>query len=203
METEQRLNRARINPHFFFNALASLQNVSSEEKSVKTTVFISRFAKIMRQSLESTYQELVIIEAEIDFITHYLELQKLRFPDKFDFQFHVDDTLEINELRIPGMIIQPFVENSIEHGFKNISYKGMITISFCDDKNNINIIILDNGAGKNLESKEKEHKSRAMQIIKDRLYLFNKQNNSNASYQVEDVTGDGGFKIIVSLPKIY
>ncbi|MFB9090584.1 sensor histidine kinase [Flavobacterium paronense] len=203
METEQRLNRARINPHFFFNALASLQNVSSEEKSVKTTVFISRFAKIMRQSLESTYEELVTIEAEIEFITHYLELQKLRFPDKFDFQFNVDDSLEINELRIPGMIIQPFVENSIEHGFKNISYKGKITISFCDDENNINIIILDNGAGKNLEGKEKEHKSRAMQIIKDRLYLFNKQNNSNASYKVEDVTDNGGFKIIVSLPKIY
>lgn len=203
METEQRLNRARINPHFFFNALASLQNVSAEEKSVKTTVFISRFAKIMRQSLESTYQELVTIEQEIDFITHYLELQKLRFPDKFDFQFHIDHKLEINELKIPGMIIQPFVENSIEHGFKNINYKGMITITFCDNDNNLNIIILDNGAGKSLESTEKEHKSRAMQIIKDRLYLFNNQNNSKASYRVEDVTVEGGFKIIVSLPKIY
>ncbi len=203
METEQRLNRARINPHFFFNALASLQNVSLEEKSVKTTLFISRFAKIMRQSLESTYQELVTIETEIDFITQYLEIQKLRFPDKFDFQFRIDDSLAIDELRIPGMIIQPFIENSIEHGFKDINYTGLITISFIEDKNNIIINIKDNGVGDALYKKEKEHKSRAMQIIKDRLYLFNKQNQSNASYRVEKTTNEDGFKIIVSLPKIY
>lgn len=203
MQTEQRLNRARINPHFFFNALASLQNVSLEEKSPKTTVFISRFAKIMRQSLESTYEELVSIESEIEFITHYLELQKLRFPNKFDFQFHVDDSLEINELQIPGMIIQPFVENAIEHGFKKIEYKGMITISFCDENDTITINILDNGVGKNFDTKDKTHKSRAMQIVKDRLYLFNKQNKSNATYQIEDVVDQDGFKISVSLPKTY
>lgn len=203
MQTEQRLNRARINPHFFFNALASIQNVSLEEKSTKTTLFISRFAKIMRESLESTFEELVSIESEIEFITHYLELQRLRFPDKFDFQFHIDDALEINELKIPGMIIQPFVENAIEHGFKDINYKGKIDITFANNGNQINIIINDNGSGHNLEKKEKNHKSRAMQIIKDRLYLFNKQNASNASYIIEDPETGNGFKIIVTLPKTY
>lgn len=203
MQTEQRLNRARINPHFFFNAMASLQNLSLQEKSTKTTLFISRFAKIMRQSLESTYEELVSVESEIDFITQYLEIQKLRFLEKFDYQFHVDDTLEINELKIPGMIIQPFVENSIEHGFKNIDYQGKIDITFAENGDQINIIINDNGSGHNFERKEKNHKSRAMQIIKDRLYLFNKQNASNASYQVGDSKTENGFKIIVSLPKTY
>ena len=203
MQTEQRLNRARINPHFFFNALASIQNVSLEEKSTKTTLFISRFAKIMRESLESTFEELVSIESEIEFITHYLELQRLRFPDKFDFQFHIDDALEINELKIPGMIIQPFIENAIEHGFKDINYKGKIDITFANNGNQINIIINDNGSGHNLEKKEKNHKSRAMQIIKDRLYLFNKQNASNASYIIENPETGNGFKIIVTLPKTY
>lgn len=203
MQTEQRLNRARINPHFFFNAMASLQNLSLQEKSTKTTLFISRFAKIMRQSLESTYEELVSVESEIDFITQYLEIQKLRFPDKFNYQFHVDDTLEINELKIPGMIIQPFVENAIEHGFKDIDYKGKIDIAFAESEGQIDIIIIDNGSGYNLDKKDKNHKSRAMQIIKDRLYLFNKQNGSNASYKVQDSNGTKGFNIIVSLPKTY
>ncbi|WP_310378490.1 histidine kinase [Flavobacterium sp.] len=203
MQTEQRLNRARINPHFFFNAMASLQNLSLQEKSTKTTLFISRFAKIMRQSLESTYEELVSVESEIDFITQYLEIQKLRFPSKFDYQFHVDDTLEINELKIPGMIIQPFVENAIEHGFKDVDYKGKIDITFAENGDQINIIINDNGSGHNLEKKDIKHKSRAMQIIKDRLYLFNKQNGSNASYHVQDSNGTNGFIIIVSLPKTY
>jgi len=202
MLAEQRLNRARINPHFFFNAMASLQNLSLQEKSTQTTLFISRFAKIMRQSLESTYEELVTVESEIDFITNYLEVQKLRFPEKFDFTFDIDHNLEINELKMPGMIIQPFVENAIEHGFNTIDYKGLILISFVDDKEQIKISIEDNGIGNTDQKKVKNHKSRAMQIIKDRLYLFNKQNNSSASYVIDN-TKENGFKIIVSLPKIY
>ncbi len=153
MLAEQLLNRARINPHFFFNAMASLQNLSLQEKSTQTTLFISRFAKIMRQSLESTYEELVTVESEIDFITNYLEVQKLRFPEKFDFTFEIDDNLEINELKIPGMIIQPFVENAIEHGFNTIDYKGLILISFVDEKEQIKISIEDNGIGNTKDKK--------------------------------------------------
>lgn len=203
LETEQRLNRARINPHFFFNAMASLQSLSMEEKSSKTTLFISRFAKIMRQSLENTYEELVTIESEIDFMTQYLEIQKLRFPEKFDYKFDIQDTLEIDEIKIPGMIVQPFVENAIEHGFKDIDYKGFITVSFVDKMGQVHIIIEDNGKGLHAVKEQKEHKSRAMQIIKDRLYLFNKHNKSNASYHAEDSASGNGFKIVISLPKIY
>jgi LytS/YehU family sensor histidine kinase len=103
---------------------------------------------------------------------------------------------------MPGMIIQPFVENAIEHGFNTIDYKGLILISFVDDKEQIKISIEDNGIGNTDQKKVKNHKSRAMQIIKDRLYLFNKQNNSSASYVIDN-TKENGFKIIVSLPKIY
>jgi two-component sensor histidine kinase/tetratricopeptide (TPR) repeat protein len=203
LETEQRLNRARINPHFFFNGMASLQNLSLQEKSPKTTLFISRFAKIMRQSLESTYEELTTVEEEIDFLTQYLEIQKLRYPEKFDFQFHIEESLEINELKLPGMLMQPFVENAIEHGFKDIEYKGKIDIAFKEEKNKLLITVDDNGKGFKEADKEKEHKSRAMQIIKDRLYLFNKQYHSNAFYEMANSEKSKGFKIIVTLPKLY
>ncbi|WP_323789325.1 sensor histidine kinase [Psychroserpens sp.] len=202
LETEQRLNRARINPHFFFNAMASLQRLSQQEKSIQTTLYTARLAKIMRQSLENTYEEVVSIEDEIDFLTQYLEIQKLRFPNKFEYQFHIDEDIETNELRLPGMLTQPFVENAIEHGFCDLNYVGKIDIYFKADDLNVYISIEDNGKGiKELESK-KEHKSRAMQIVKDRLYLFNMQHKSHAFYNIENLNNDG-FKIVITLPKIY
>ena len=202
LETEQRLNRARINPHFFFNSMASLQKVALEEKSTKTAIYTSRLAKIMRKSLESTYDEMVTIENEIDFLTQYLEVQKLRFPEKFIYEFNIDEHLEINELKLPGMLMQPFVENAIEHGFKDLEYQGKLSINFKEKNEELIIIVKDNGKGFNSIDKEKIHKSRAMQIIKDRLYLFNKQHKSISFYKVEHSTKNG-FKISVTLPKIY
>ena len=203
LETEQRLNRARINPHFFFNAMASLQSLSQQEKSVQTTLYTSRLAKIMRQSLENTYEEVVTIENEIDFLTQYLEIQKLRYPKKFEYEFYIDDALEINELKLPGMLMQPFVENAVEHGFKDIDYKGKIDIFLKNENNNLLVIVQDNGKGISLVENQKEHKSRAMQIIKDRLYLFNKQHNSKAYYEIAAQKNNTGFKIVVTLPKLY
>ena len=202
MDTEQRLNRARINPHFFFNGMASLQNLAMQEKSIKTSLYTSKLAKLMRQSLESTYKEVVTVEQEIDFLTQYLDIQKLRYPDKFDFEFHVNDNLEINELKLPGMLMQPFVENAIEHGFKEIDYLGRLDITFKETTEHLYVIVEDNGKGFNLIEKEKTHKSRAMQIIKDRLFLFNKQHKSNAFFEIAN-TNNKGFKIIVTLPKLY
>ena len=203
LEIEQRLNRARINPHFFFNGMASLQNLSLQEESPKTTMFISRFAKIMRQSLESTYEELTTIEEEIDFLTQYLEVQKLRYPEKFDYEFHVEENLEINALKIPGMLLQPFVENAIEHGFRDIDYMGKINIAFRTEYEELLAIVEDNGVGLNPSEKKDVYTSRAMQIVKDRLYLFNKQNNSHAFYKTEHSETNKGFVVIVILPKIY
>ena len=200
---EQRLNKARINPHFFFNSMASLQNLSLKEESPETTLFISRFAKIMRQSLENSYDDVITLEDEIDFLKQYLEVQKLRYPNKFDYRFSIDDNLEVNELKIPSMIVQPFVENAIEHGFKKISHKGLLELIFNDKNENFQIVIKDNGSGQTLTEVDKEYKSRAMQIIADRLYLFNKQHNSKALYKIKPVNDTIGFEIEITLPKLY
>lgn len=201
MLTEQRLNKARMNPHFFFNSMASLQNLSLEENSPNTSLFISRFAKIMRQSLENTYEDLISLEDEINFLKQYLEVQKLRYPNKFGFSFSIDESLEIDELYIPSMIIQPFIENAIEHGFRDIDYKGLLEVIFLDNENDIQIVISDNGRGVNSTQIQKTHKSRALQIIKDRLYLFNIENKSNAKYITKQK--DKGFQIEIQLPKLY
>lgn len=202
LETEQRLNRARINPHFFFNAMASLQKVALQEKSPNTSLYTSKLAKIMRQSLESTYEEVVTLENEIDFLTHYLDIQKLRFPEKFEYEFCIDENLELHELKIPGMLMQPFIENAIEHGFKNIDYKGKLDITFKGNNNDILVEVEDNGRGLHDADTKKDHKPRATQIIKDRLFLYNKLYKANASYRIEH-SKNTGFKTVVTLPKLY
>lgn len=204
IEIEQRLNRARMNPHFFFNALASLQNLSlSDSKKDMVPSFISKFSKIMRQSLESTFNEMDTIENEISFLTDYLELQKLRSENRFTYIFDMDDTIEPNELLMPGMILQPFIENSIEHGFKNISHEGLITTSFKIINNLLKITILDNGRGIDDNEKHKVYPSRATQIIRDRLFLLNKTYKSNATFVLTNIDNDKGIKVEISLPVIY
>jgi tetratricopeptide (TPR) repeat protein len=202
IETEQRLNRARMNPHFFFNALASLQNLAlSESKKELVPSFISKFSKIMRQSLESTFNEMDTVENEIAFLTDYLELQKLLSENRFIYSFIIDDGVEPSELLIPGMILQPFIENSIEHGFKDITYQGSIEIIFKLKNKVINIIIKDNGKGKGDNSKA--YPSRATQIIRDRLFLLNKTYETNANFVLTDQENGKGIIVEISLPVRY
>lgn len=204
IETEQRLNRARMNPHFFFNALASLQNLSlSENKKEFVPTFISKFSRIMRQSLESTFNELDTIENEIAFLTDYLELQKLLSENRFKYNFKIDDAIEPNELLIPGMILQPFIENSIEHGFKTISYEGLIEMSFNLSGDFLKIKITDNGTGIKDIEKDKTYPSRATHIIKDRLFLLNKTYKTNATFVLINSDNDKGLVVEISLPIIY
>jgi tetratricopeptide (TPR) repeat protein/two-component sensor histidine kinase len=204
IETEQRLNRARMNPHFFFNALSSLQNIAlSDTKKELVPSFISKFSKIMRQSLESTYTELDTVENEMAFLTDYLELQKLRSENRFTYTFKVEESVESNELLMPGMILQPFIENSIEHGFKNISYEGCIEISVAKSDKLLLIEVKDNGKGLRDDEKQKGYPSRATQIIKDRLFLLNKTYRTNATFALTNLDKDKGTLVQISLPVIY
>lgn len=202
IETEQRLNRARMNPHFFFNALTSIQNlVLNDSKRDLVPDFISMFSKIMRQSLESTFNELDTIESEIAFLTDYMKLQQLRSENRFSYNFQTND-VQISDLLVPTMILQPFIENSIEHGFKNNSEPGKIDISFDVSGDLIYIKILDNGTGFRGKEESKTYPSRATQIIRDRLFLLNKQYKTNAIFVINEVHG-GGIEVVITLPVIY
>jgi LytS/YehU family sensor histidine kinase len=157
----------------------------------------------MRQSLESTFSELDTVENEISFLTDYLELQKLRSENRFNYEFELDDSIETNELLIPGMILQPFIENSIEHGFKNIAHEGHINISFSIKDKALKVVIIDNGQGIKDNEKHKTYPSRATQIIKDRLFLLNKTYKSNANFALTTLNNDQGIKVEINLPVIY
>lgn len=205
LETEQRLNRARMNPHFFFNALTTLQKFALRDNDGQAMATnLSKFSNIMRETLESTYKEYVTIEQEIDFLNEYLEVQKIRFPQTFSYEVIAEKELEIDELQIPAMIIQPFVENSIEHGFVGVDYAGKISIHFAKDNKELLIIITDNGKGLSTTAKENnEHISRASQIIKDRIYLLNIKLKTKAGFSIDNNSTGNGVIVKIHLPLLY
>lgn len=205
LETEQRLNRARMNPHFFFNALTTLQKFALRENDGQALASnLSKFSNIMRETLESTYKEYVTIEQEMAFLNEYLEVQKIRFPKTFSYEVSADNEVEIDEVLIPSMIIQPFVENSIEHGFVGIDYSGKIIVHFSTENKEILIKIQDNGKGLSTTLKdENQHISRASQIIKDRIYLLNIKLKTKAGFSIDNDASGMGVIVKIHLPLLY
>lgn len=204
IEIEQRLNRSRMDPHFFFNALSSLQSLTLKGKTPEAIAdYIYKFSKIMRESLESSYVEMNTLEKEIDFLTHYFEIQKLRYVNKFNYFFDVDSEIEKEEMLIPTMILQPFIENSIEHGLADMTSGGIIKVTFSLANKFLKIYISDNGHGLRQKEDQKDYPSRATQIVKDRLILLNQKYKSKASFEISKPNEGNGLEIVINLPIIY
>lgn len=165
---------------------------------------LSKFSHIMRETLESTYKEYVSVKQEVEFLKEYLEIQKLRFPQMFSYALMVDGEMEADEVMIPSMIIQPFIENSIEHGFAGIDYPGDIRIDFKQQQQSIQIIIQDNGKGlAQPGAQNSEHISRASQIIKDRIYLLNIKLKTKADFSIDNNTEGKGVIVKINLPLLF
>lgn len=205
LETEQRLNRARMNPHFFFNILASIQGLLLEKRDRSFIISnLVKLSSLMRNTLESSYRDYITIEQEIDFLKQYLDLQLLRFPEKFTYSIYTDEKLEINEWFLPSMILQPMIENSIEHGFMNINYAGHILVEFKQQNNELLILITDNGKGlkKDADHQKSSHISRASQIVKDRIYLLNLALQSKADFTITEGSKNG-VQVSIRMPAIF
>lgn len=204
LEIEQRLNRARMNPHFFFNSLAALQKFALKENNNLTLAgSLAKYSKLMRATLESTYKEYISIEDEISFLNEYLQVQQVRFEKPIEFNISCDDEIETDEVLIPSMIIQPFLENTIEHGFLNINYTGNIEVRFMQQNGKLVIEVKDNGTGIDAAKKKDGHISRATQIINDRIYLLNLKHQSSASFIVKNNPGNKGAIVRIYLPVLY
>lgn len=196
LEIQQRLNKARINPDFIFNALNQLQNTGmSQAADYKRQ--IQSFSKLLKQVLDSTHDDFMTLDREIEFLTFYLTLQRDRSKNAFNFFFEVDENLDPSNVCLPTMILQPFVESTVLEGFSNLNKIGELTIRFkLRGLNELAIVIEDNGKGlKAIDS------SRASEIINDRLYLLNKLNKTSSSYLIREKTG-GGVSVEIFIPLI-
>ncbi len=170
--TEQKLLRSQMNPHFIFNALTAIQSFIFRNEPKEAGRYLSKFAKLMRLFLQNTRQEFVLLRQELETIEHYMELQRLRFNGRFDYKITCDMNLDPDRIKLPPMMTQPFIENAIEHGFMDIHYKGNIAVCFQLTDNALEIKISDNGIGINHTKKQKNHKSLATLITKERLHNF-------------------------------
>lgn len=197
LEVEQRLQRARINPDFIYKALNNLQKMAVDDPTnAAIAKKLASFTKLMKQTLDSSHDDFLTLDKEIDFLTYYMELQRDRLKQHFVFSFEVDDQINQSDVCLPTMVLQPFIESTIEQGFKNLNHEGQIIIAFKQKQNELHIRIDDNGKGlKSVSS------ARASEIINDRFYLLNKMNKTSASYLIRE-RSTGGVQVEIFLPLI-
>lgn len=211
IELEQKLLRTQMNPHFIFNSLTSIQNVIFEDDKLLAGQYIADFASLMRLILENSKEEFVTLDKEIDTLKYYIELQKLRYEGKFDYQINIDPELNTDLVLVPPMLAQPFVENSIKHGFINMEKKGMISIDLKKENNHIKYDIMDNGIGreKSNEIKRKvevKYKSFAIEITKERLARLKRNRYNKYLFKITDLKEDNyptGTLVSFSIPIIF
>lgn len=201
LELEQKALRLQMNPHFMFNALNSIHNLIILNDSSNARYALSKFTKLLRQVLENSREKFISIDAEVETLKHYVQLEKLTTQNDFDFNVSIDDNLDPNEKILPPLMIQPFLENAIIHGFKNIMHKGVINVSFdLIDETILKCTIDDNGIGRVNASeinaqKESYHKSTALHVTQERLSnLTPLQSNTEelSPFQIIDKTNSMG-----------
>jgi sensor histidine kinase YesM len=207
LKLEQRLLRLQMNPHFLFNSLTAIQSFIFKNNPKEAGKYLSKFAKLMRLFLQSSREEFICLNREIETLSYYMEMQQLRFNNSFDYNIACSDNIDTDLIKIPPMMAQPFIENAIEHGFNNINYKGYINVEFDLQKEYMQVIIEDNGVGINnnslQENTQKSHKSLATIITKDRLKAFSNTNNifSMQIINLKDISETkSGTKIVLNVP---
>lgn len=208
---EQKLLRSQMNPHFIFNSLSSIQSFIFENNPITAGSYLSRFAELIRSILYNSREEHISLAKEIQTLQNYLELQQLRYNSKFEYSIEIDPEIDMEELSIPPMLAQPFIENAIEHGIKHLEGKGSIRLHFGLEHQRLLLTVEDNGIGldaarKLKNSKAGEHRSLATIITKERIDILNRsQPKKKYSMEINEIQDNGvvkGTKVVFSLPVI-
>lgn len=196
-DLEQKALRLQMNPHFIFNSLNSIQSYILSHDSKTAITYLGKFSQLMRLILANSSNKHITLKEELDAVRHYLDLEKLRFDDKFDYQIETASQIDEDFIEIPPMILQPYVENSVIHGLVHKKEKGTIVIKVHSDEENLYFCIEDNGIGREMSEKigkEKglKKKSRGMLITKARLEILNRQGSDDFTVKVTDIKDQEG-----------
>ena len=209
-EYEQKALHLQMNPHFVFNCLSSISSFIVQNGTDSALKYLSKFSKLMRLTLEYSKGALIPIDKEIESLQNYLELEQLRFQNKFEFEIQSSEKVEFN-MGLPPLLIQPFVENAILHGIVPKEESGKITVSFDVDDGQLICTITDNGIGIAESKRIKEnsvtaHQSMALEITKKRLEIMKLSTAQSAQIDIdkfENNEGDTGTKVTLRLPIQY
>lgn len=205
--------RAQMNPHFLYNALNAIQHYITSNDTTAAAKYLAKFAKLMRQSLEYSESEIIPLEKEVEFLDDYLHInERLRFENRLKYQITVDDEIEEDILGVPTMIVQPYVENAIEHGLRT-RREGLIKVDFSlFDEDTILCVVEDNGIGRTRahqlrisDPKYQDHRSRGTSITEQRLDLLHNSKQKDLLVQTTDLynpeTGEAeGTRVEIKIP---
>lgn len=197
VRNELKALRAQMNPHFLFNSLNSIQNFIVNRKEDDAIFYLNRFAKLMRMILNNSEKSMVSIGEEMEALTIYLDLEKMRFEGKFEYHIELDKNIDPEFEMIPTMLIQPFVENAILHGLVTKPSQGNISIHIFNKNNGIVATIADDGIGREKAMKinkdgHKGHRSMGMKITQDRLKLLSDAHQSPIAFSITDLKDNKG-----------
>lgn len=201
--------RSQMNPHFIFNALNSIQEYIITNKKYEASEYLGRFADLMRRYLTFNETGDVPLTDEVESLQMYLELEALRFEDDFRYHISLSEKLEHSQLEIPIMLVQPYVENALQHGLMHKNGKKKLLVSFTlGDNDNIICVIEDNGIGREKgqalkKEYRKAHRSFAEKATEERLDLFNHGVENRAGIEIIDLYENGiatGTKVVLSIP---
>jgi two-component system, sensor histidine kinase YesM len=185
--------RREMNPHFIFNSLNSVNQFISQNKELEANKYLTNYSNLMRSTMENSNKDFVSLASEVEQLQKYLDLEHLRFQDKFDFVISVDEKLDAETTFIPNMIIQPHLENAIWHGLRYLENKGLLQLKFTLENDQVIAIIDDNGIGltKSSELKthnQKVHESRGLTNTKERIGLLNDLYKKGISFEIKEKT---------------
>jgi LytS/YehU family sensor histidine kinase len=211
-EYKQKILRQQMNPHFIFNTLNSIQYFLLDEDTTSSLNYLTKFAKMMRIVLDNSQQTFVPIEDEIRGLNLYLELEALRFEESFDYEVSVDDEINTYEYKVPALILQPYVENSIRHGLLHKKNKGFLKVHITKRDDSLLCLIEDDGVGRKRAEEIKMSKgpmkqSLGSKITEDRINVLNSLYSEEIDVQYVDLEDDKGnprgTRVEITLPFIF
>jgi sensor histidine kinase YesM len=211
-ELEMQALRAQMNPHFIFNSLNSINRFILQNNKAQASEYLTKFSKLVRMILQNSQASLISLESELEALKLYLDLEALRFEYHFTYNISVPKDLDIEILKVPPLITQPYAENAIWHGLMHKEEKGHLDIEVVPEKDNLLVKITDDGIGRKhaseLASKSAtRHKSMGLKITADRIAMLQRMNGNESLLTINDLANaDGsaaGTEVIIKIPVLY
>jgi tetratricopeptide (TPR) repeat protein len=196
-ELEMQALRAQMNPHFIFNCLSSINRFILKNESKAASNYLTRFSRLIRMVLINSQKPLITLEDELQMLRLYLDMERLRFKDSFDFSISFLNVMDDDNIFIPPLLLQPFCENAIWHGLMHKDGHGRLEINLSLENNILYCTITDDGIGRDkaevIKSKSAEReKSMGLKITAERLALLNREKGVHTSYEMEDLLDEEG-----------
>ncbi len=187
--------RREMNPHFIFNSLNSVNQFIARNDELAANKYLSSYSRLMRNTLENSNKDFTPLATELEQLKEYLELEHMRFQDKFTYQIRIDESLDMEAILIPNMLIQPQLENAIWHGLRYKENSGLLTLTIQKKASSLSVVIEDNGIGltksRELKTKhQREHHSRGLTNTYERIHLLNSLYNCHITIDITEKTGN-------------